>query len=117
MELHTVDETIRDRQAERLRELKESRDNAAVENALSDLKRAAEGSDNLLYPMKDSPRRTRDVGRGFGYVASRLRGVPALLRVAGYRHQASGFCLVPAEVGWPCVNIGPKQGVFSALSG
>ena len=44
MELHTVDETIRDRQAERLRELRESRDNAAVEKALADLRRAAEGS-------------------------------------------------------------------------
>ena len=54
MELHTVDETIRDRQIERLEELKESRDNAAVERSLADLRRAAEGSDNLLYPMKEA---------------------------------------------------------------
>lgn len=54
MELHTVDETIRDRQTERLAELKESRDSAAVENALSDLKKAAEGKDNILYPMKEA---------------------------------------------------------------
>jgi methylmalonyl-CoA mutase N-terminal domain/subunit len=54
MELHTVDETIRDRQTERLRELRESRDSAAVEKALADLKRAAQGRDNLLYPMREA---------------------------------------------------------------
>ena len=54
MELHTVDETIREKQSERLAELKESRDTAAVEGALSDLKKAAEGGENLLYPMKEA---------------------------------------------------------------
>jgi methylmalonyl-CoA mutase N-terminal domain/subunit len=54
MELHTVDETIRERQGERLSELKESRDNAAVEKALAHLKDAAESTGNLLYPMKDA---------------------------------------------------------------
>jgi methylmalonyl-CoA mutase N-terminal domain/subunit len=54
MELHTVDESIRDKQTERLEELKESRDSAAVEKALADLKKAAEGAGNLLYPMKDA---------------------------------------------------------------
>jgi len=54
MELHSVDETIRERQRERLSELKESRDNAAVEKSLAHLKDAAEGTENLLYPMKDA---------------------------------------------------------------
>src|SRR5918994_563843 len=54
MELHTVDETIRESQKERLSELRESRDNAAVEKALAHLKDAAEGSENLLYPMKEA---------------------------------------------------------------
>jgi methylmalonyl-CoA mutase N-terminal domain/subunit len=54
MELHSVDEFIRDRQIERLNELKDSRDNAAVERALADLKNSAEGTDNLLYPMKEA---------------------------------------------------------------
>jgi methylmalonyl-CoA mutase, N-terminal domain len=54
MELHTVDESIRDRQTERLEKLRESRDSAAVEKALADLKKAAEGAGNLLYPMKDA---------------------------------------------------------------
>jgi methylmalonyl-CoA mutase, N-terminal domain len=54
MELHVVDESIRDRQTERLEELKESRDSVAVEKALADLKKAAQGTSNLLYPMKEA---------------------------------------------------------------
>ena len=54
MELHSVDESIRERQTERLAELRESRDNAAVQSALADLRAAAEGSNNLLYPMKEA---------------------------------------------------------------
>jgi methylmalonyl-CoA mutase N-terminal domain/subunit len=54
MELHTVDETIRERQTERLSELRESRDNRAVEKALANLEEAAESSENLLYPMKEA---------------------------------------------------------------
>jgi methylmalonyl-CoA mutase, N-terminal domain len=54
MDLHTVDESIRDRQTERLVELKDARDNETVEKALADLKRAAEGTDDLLYPMKEA---------------------------------------------------------------
>ena len=54
MDLHSVDETIRDRQVERLEKLKGDRDNEAVEKALADLKRAAEDVHNLLYPMKDA---------------------------------------------------------------
>jgi len=54
MELHSVDESIRERQSERLVELRETRDNPAVEKALTDLKHAAEDTDNLLYPMKNA---------------------------------------------------------------
>ena len=54
MDLHTADETIHDQQTERLEKLKESRDSKAVEKALADLKKAAEGTDNLLYPMKEA---------------------------------------------------------------
>jgi methylmalonyl-CoA mutase, N-terminal domain len=71
MDLHTVDETIRDRQAERLMELRESRDNAAVDKALADLKRAAEGSANLLYPMKEALAELATLGE----VSDTLRGV------------------------------------------
>jgi methylmalonyl-CoA mutase N-terminal domain/subunit len=71
MELHTVDETIRDRQTERLRELKETRDDAAVERALAELKRAAQGSDNLLHPMKAALAELATLGE----VSNTLRGV------------------------------------------
>ncbi|HET7478561.1 MAG TPA: methylmalonyl-CoA mutase family protein [Rubrobacteraceae bacterium] len=54
MDLHTADEEIQERQAERLGELRESRDSAAVEKSLADLKSAAEGSANILYPMKEA---------------------------------------------------------------
>jgi methylmalonyl-CoA mutase N-terminal domain/subunit len=49
-----VDESIQDRQVERLEELRDSRESAAVEKALADLKESAEGTDNLLYPMKEA---------------------------------------------------------------
>lgn len=62
MELHTVDESIRDRQSERLAKLRESRDNAAVEKSLGSLKAAAEGSENLLYPMKEALANLASVG-------------------------------------------------------
>jgi methylmalonyl-CoA mutase N-terminal domain/subunit len=71
MELHTVDETIRERQKERLSELRESRDNAAVEKALTRLKDAAEGSENLLYPMKEALAELATLGE----VSDTLRGV------------------------------------------
>ena len=54
IELHSVDEVIRDRQTQRLEKLKDSRNNSAVEKALADLEHAAQGTDNLLYPMKDA---------------------------------------------------------------
>lgn len=54
MELHVVDESIRDRQTERLVGLRESRDNAAVERALKRVRSAAEGSNNLLYPVREA---------------------------------------------------------------
>ena len=54
MELHVVDESIHDRQSERLVGLRESRDNAAAERALQRVRSAAEGSDNLLYPVREA---------------------------------------------------------------
>ena len=62
MDLHSVDESISERQTERLAELREERDNAAVEKALRRLERAAEGSENLLYPMKDALSNLATVG-------------------------------------------------------
>ena len=56
---------------ERLTQLKESRDNPAVEKALDGLRRAAEGSDNLLYPMKEALANLATLGE----VSDTLRGV------------------------------------------
>ncbi|MBA2440941.1 MAG: methylmalonyl-CoA mutase family protein [Rubrobacter sp.] len=62
MELHTVDESIREMQSEKIAKLKETRDNVGVEESLSRLKQAAQGGENLLYPMKDALARYATLG-------------------------------------------------------
>ena len=62
MELHSVDGAIVEGQARRLAELRETRDGAAVEKALTNLKRAATESENLLYPMKEALANLATVG-------------------------------------------------------
>ncbi|MGZ4537335.1 MAG: acyl-CoA mutase large subunit family protein [Nocardioidaceae bacterium] len=57
-----VDPTIEAQQAERLRELRADRDNDAVERHLAALRKAAEGTDNVLYPMHDALRAKATVG-------------------------------------------------------
>jgi methylmalonyl-CoA mutase N-terminal domain/subunit len=54
VELHSVDEAIRDRQIERLEELRAGRSEKEVRRALERVKKAAAGEENLLYPMKDA---------------------------------------------------------------
>ena len=49
-------------QEQRVRELKQRRDNAAVSAALDDLKTAARGTANLLYPMKEALRHLATLG-------------------------------------------------------
>ncbi|MFE7709463.1 methylmalonyl-CoA mutase [Streptomyces sp. NPDC057486] len=49
-----VDPAIEAQQAARLTKLRAERDQAAVDEALGRLKKAAEGTDNVLYPMKDA---------------------------------------------------------------
>lgn len=49
-----VDPAIEAEQHERLEKLRAARDNGKVEQALGDLRKAAEGRENLLYPMKDA---------------------------------------------------------------
>jgi methylmalonyl-CoA mutase N-terminal domain/subunit len=57
-----VDPAIEAQQAERLAKLRAERDNGAVEQHLAALKKAAEGSENVLYPMKDALRARATVG-------------------------------------------------------
>jgi methylmalonyl-CoA mutase N-terminal domain/subunit len=71
MDLHTVDESIRETQTARLADLRETRGSAAVGRALDRLRRAAEGSENLLYPMKEALGELATVGE----VSDTLRGV------------------------------------------
>ena len=49
-------------QEQRVRELKQRRDNAAVSAALDDLRTAASGTANLLYPMKEALRHLATLG-------------------------------------------------------
>jgi methylmalonyl-CoA mutase N-terminal domain/subunit len=55
-EIHRVDPEISWRQIERLKELKEKRDNALVERRLEELKEAARGTQNTMYPILEAVR-------------------------------------------------------------
>ncbi|CAL9571380.1 acyl-CoA mutase large subunit family protein [Streptomyces sp. enrichment culture] len=57
-----VDPAIEAQQAARLAGLRAERDQQAVDTALTALKKAAEGDDNVLYPMKDALRARATVG-------------------------------------------------------
>ncbi len=66
-----VDPTIGEAQRERLDVLRANRDQAAVDSALTALRAAAEGTDNVLYPMRDALRAHATVGE----VSDALRAV------------------------------------------
>jgi methylmalonyl-CoA mutase N-terminal domain/subunit len=57
-----IDETTADRQMDRLKALKTSRDSAAVGRALDSLRAAAAGRDNTMYPLLDCVRAYATVG-------------------------------------------------------
>jgi methylmalonyl-CoA mutase N-terminal domain/subunit len=57
-----VDPAIEAAQAERLATLRRERDSGAVERALTDLRDAASGTANVLYPMKEALRARATVG-------------------------------------------------------
>ncbi|WP_279331553.1 methylmalonyl-CoA mutase family protein, partial [Streptomyces sp. OS603R] len=57
-----VDPAIEAQQAERLTKLRAERDQMTVDTALAALRKAAEGEDNVLYPMKDALRARATVG-------------------------------------------------------
>jgi methylmalonyl-CoA mutase N-terminal domain/subunit len=66
-----VDPAIEAEQHARLKDLRARRDQPAVDAALTALRKAAEGSDNVLYPMKDALRELATVGE----VCNALRDV------------------------------------------
>ncbi len=61
-----VDPSIEADQRERLRLLREKRDSPAVDKALAELKAAAAGTDNLLYPMRTALAELATVGEVCG---------------------------------------------------
>ncbi|MFE9447179.1 methylmalonyl-CoA mutase [Streptomyces sp. NPDC006739] len=61
-----VDPAIEAQQVERLTRLRAGRDEGAVRSALAALKKAAEGEDNVLYPMKEALRARGTVGEVCG---------------------------------------------------
>ncbi|WP_181788081.1 acyl-CoA mutase large subunit family protein [Streptomyces phytophilus] len=66
-----VDPAIETRQVERLARLRAARDGGAVEAALAELRTAAEGTANVLYPMKTALAARATVGE----VCGALKGV------------------------------------------
>jgi methylmalonyl-CoA mutase N-terminal domain/subunit len=61
-ELFSFDPELERQQAERVRDLRARRDNAAVKAALEDLRAAARGTQNLLVPMREALRRRATLG-------------------------------------------------------
>ncbi|MBV8162422.1 MAG: methylmalonyl-CoA mutase, partial [Acidimicrobiia bacterium] len=70
-EVFPIDPELQRRQAERVQRLRAGRDQPAVDAALADVKDAARGSQNLLYPMRDALRKRATLGE----VSDALRDV------------------------------------------
>jgi len=66
-----VDPAVGEKQVARLKELKSTRDNAAVQQALAELKAAAQGTDNLMPPILKAVRALATLGE----VCDTLRAV------------------------------------------
>jgi methylmalonyl-CoA mutase N-terminal domain/subunit len=71
VQVFRIDEEAAATQIRRLREFRAGRDQPAVDAALAEVRRCAEGTDNLLYPMKEALR----LGATVGEVCNTLRGV------------------------------------------
>jgi methylmalonyl-CoA mutase, N-terminal domain len=66
-----VDPVVREMQAKKLEKIRGERDSAAVEAALDRLKKAAEGTDNLMPPIVDAVKKRASLGE----MCNVLRGV------------------------------------------
>jgi methylmalonyl-CoA mutase, N-terminal domain len=56
-ELLRIDEAIRQGQIDRIEQVKRDRDQGSVDRALAEVRKAAQGDDNLLIPMREALRR------------------------------------------------------------
>jgi methylmalonyl-CoA mutase N-terminal domain/subunit len=79
LQLLKVDEGVADRQVERLRRVRASRDEAAVRDGLEAIAAAAAGRDNLMPPILDAVRAYASIGE----ICDTLRGVFGEYREAG----------------------------------
>jgi methylmalonyl-CoA mutase N-terminal domain/subunit len=70
-DLLKVEPAVGERQVARLKDLRSTRDNAAVQQALAELKTAAQGTDNLMYPILKAVKAMATLGE----VCDTLRGV------------------------------------------
>jgi methylmalonyl-CoA mutase N-terminal domain/subunit len=61
-EVFPIDPALERQQTERLRNLRAKRDQPAVDRALEDVRAAAKGTQNLLYPMKEALRAYATLG-------------------------------------------------------
>jgi methylmalonyl-CoA mutase N-terminal domain/subunit len=57
-----IDPELERQQAKRLQDLRAKRDQGAVDKALEDVRAAAKGTQNLLYPMKEALRAYATLG-------------------------------------------------------
>jgi methylmalonyl-CoA mutase N-terminal domain/subunit len=62
VEVFPIDPALQQQQADRVRRLKQERDQDAVRHALDDVRAAARGTQNLLYPMKEALRARATLG-------------------------------------------------------
>jgi len=62
VEVFPIDPTLQRDQIDRLRALRASRDQVAVEAAIDDVRAAAQGTQNLLVPMREALRRRATLG-------------------------------------------------------
>ncbi|HME56340.1 MAG TPA: methylmalonyl-CoA mutase family protein [Candidatus Lokiarchaeia archaeon] len=62
IDLLKIDESVAQRQIQRVQDIKASRDNARVEEVLEAVRVAAEGTDNLMYPILDAVKEYATVG-------------------------------------------------------
>jgi methylmalonyl-CoA mutase N-terminal domain/subunit len=62
VEILRIDPETERNQVTRLKQMKEARDQEAVAGRLQDLRQVAEGSGNLLYPIKDALRDRATIG-------------------------------------------------------
>ncbi len=76
VELLRVDRSVQEDQIRRVGEIRASRDQAAVKEALEDVRAAARGTDNLLVPMREALKRMATVGE----VANVLREIFGVYR-------------------------------------